>query len=328
MRRNWFCIVINNFLFITLLSLSSQELLNKKAINFVFLDLKGNLLDTSKLSNRSILYIFFDSSNTFHKEVIVYANVLYEKYKSRGLEIIGVTQRDREKALKFLERGKFNFPFIFDSKKELYNFFLVQECCGGVVLVGRNGLIKFHSPILLNQENLRQLVEKEVLGKINYGFSPSEREKLFEINKEAPRITLREAKTGKIKDFWNFEEEYLIVTFFSSVCGICKSGRRIETLKEVERKLRDRGVKTKIILVFSGPFDEEDIANWEKQIKMPFEKYISDDIFSDEEKYITESSLKTDPLTVVLDRRRKFVLVEGYGMDENRIIKSIEEVFK
>lgn len=328
LRRKAFYLLISIFLLITLSSLSSQELLNKKAKDFFLLDLKGNLVETSKLSNRSILYLFFDPSNTFHKEVLVYAQVLSNRYKRKGLEVIGVTDKNREKALKLLENGKFNFPIIFDAKKELYNFFLAKECCGGVVLVGRDGLIKFHSSVILNQENLRQLVEKEVLGKINYEFKEPEGQELFEIGKEAPRISLREANTGKIKNLWSFEEEYLIVTFFSSVCGVCKSGRRIETLKEIDRRLKERGSKAKIILVFSEPFDEEDIANWERQIRMPFEKYISEDIFRDEEKYITDDSHKSDPLTVVLDKERKLRLIEKYGMVETEIIKLIEGAIK
>lgn len=327
MKRNWFYWLIGILLLIKISNLSSSEILNKRAKNFSLLDLKENVVDTSKLSNKSILYLFFDPSNTFHKEVLVYAKVLSNKYKSLGLEIIGVTDKNKEKALKLLEHGKFNFPIIFDFKKELYNFFLAKECCGGVVLVGRDGLIKFHSSILLNQENIRQLVEKEVLGIINYEFKEPVGQKLFQIGIEAPKLSLREAHTGKIKDFWSFEEEYLIVTFFSSVCGMCKSGRRIETLKELDRRLKEKRANAKIILVFSEPFDGEDIANWEKRIKMPFEKYISEDIFTDEEKYLTDSSLKTDPLTVVLDRGRVTVSLEEKGAEEKVILGNVISFF-
>ncbi len=326
LKRKGFYFLIGILILIP--ELSTQELLNKKAKNFSLLDLKGNLVDTSKLSNKKVLYIFFDPSNTFHKEVLVYAKVLSDKYKSKGLEIIGVTSRDPEKSLKLSEHGRFNFPLILDAKKELYNFFFAKECSGGTVLVGKDGLIKFHSSALLNSESLRQLVEKEVLGKINYEFKETEGQKLFQINLKAPKIVLREVNTGKIKDFWSFGEEHLIVTFFSSVCGMCKSGRRIETLKELDRRLKEKGVNAKVILVFSEPFDREDIANWERQIKMPFEKYISEDIFTDEEKYITDDSLKTDPLTILLNTERKVVFVEELGMKDKEILELIEERLK
>jgi arsenate reductase-like glutaredoxin family protein len=135
---------------------------------------------------------------------------------------------------------------------------------------------------------------------------------------------LRDIETGKVMDFWNFEDEFLIVSFFSSLCSICKSGRRIETLKELDRRLREKGIKAKVILVFSEPYDKEDIENWEKQIKIPFEKYISEDIFTDEEKYITDTSLKVDPLTIVLNGEREVVFAEKLLMKEKKILELIE----
>lgn len=327
-----FCLIFYLVSFITFTltfkdkNLSAQDLLNKRAKDFSLLDLKGNLIETSKISNKSILYLFFDPTNTFQKGILVYAQVLSNRYKGRGLEIIGITDKDKERALNLLKRVGFTFPIIFDDNKEIYSFFLIKDCCGGTVLVGREKVIKFHVSSLLNQENLRQLVEKEVLGKINYDFEEPVRQKLFKINQKAPKIILREANSGNLKDIWSFNEEYLIVSFFSSVCGMCKSGRRIETLKALDKKLKDKSAK--VILVFSEPFDREDINKWESQVKMPFEKYISEDIFTDEEKYITDDSLKTDPLTILLDRERKVIFIEKLGMDEKEMLRSLEAEVK
>jgi len=43
-----------------------------------------------------------------------------------------------------------------------------------------------------------------------------------------------------------------------------------------------------------NPFNISDIKEWEKSTSMPFTKYIAQDIFSDEEKYITNNSKKSD----------------------------------
>ncbi len=336
LKKNWLYILIGILLLLNLVfespkinacplsSESYQDLLNRKIEGFLAYDLKNNSIDTRKFSGKSTLYIFFNPSNTYHKEILVYAQVLLNKYKRMGLEIIGVIEKDEEKALRLIEKSRFTFPVINDFKREIHNFFHIERCCGGVVLVGKGRMVKFISNSLLSPENIRQLVEKEVLGRINYEFKEPERRESFKINQLAPRILMRDIENGKVMDFWNFEDEYLIVSFFSNLCSICKSGRRIETLKELDRRLREKGVKAKIILVFSEPYDKEDIENWEKQIKMPFDKYISEDIFTDEEKYITDTSLKVDPLTVVLNRERKVVFVEELLTKEREILELIE----
>jgi len=336
LKRNWLYILIGTLLLLNLVFEPSeispfplspesyQDLLNKKIKGFSVWDINGKLIDTRKFSGKSTFYIFFDPSNPYHKEVLIYAQVLLNKYKRKGLEIIGVIEKDKERALRLVEKGRFTFPVINDFKREIHNFFHIERCCGGVVLVGKGSKTKFISNSLLSPEDIRQLVEKEVLGRINYEFKEPERRDLFKINQLAPRILLRDIETGKVMDFWNFEDEYLIVSFFSSLCSICKSGRRIETLKELDRRLREKGIKAKVILVFSEPYDKEDIENWEKQIKMPFEKYISEDIFTDEEKYITDTSLKVDPLTIVLNGEREVVFAEKLLMKEKKILELIE----
>ncbi len=62
---------------------------------------------------------------------------------------------------------------------------------------------------------------------------------------------------------------------------------------------------------------------------MPFEKFISQDIFIEEEKYITDDSLKTDPLALVLNRERIVVSLENKAdILEHEILKSIESFVK
>ncbi len=175
----------------------------------------------------------------------------------------------------------------------------------------------------------KELVEKEVLGKINYEVKIPEGSRIFKLNRITPKLILHDAKTGETKDFWDFEEKYLIVSFFAFVCGMCKSGKGIETLKTFYKNLKNKRINYKIVLAFSEPFDREDIPKWEACVEMPFEKFISQDIFIEEEKYITDDSLKTDPLALVLNRERIVVSLENKAdILEHEILKSIESFVK
>ncbi len=89
----------------------------------------------------------------------------------------------------------------------------------------------------------KELVEKEVLGKINYEVKIPEGSRIFKLNRITPKLILHDAKTGETKDFWDFEEKYLIVSFFAFVCGMCKSGKGIETLKTFYKNLKNKRIK-------------------------------------------------------------------------------------
>lgn len=295
-------------------------------IEFSAVDINGNYIDLSKKKDEVIVLLFFQPINTKHKGLMAYAQVVYNRYKGKGLSIIGITQEGESIGNSF--KRAITFPLIVDTDKKIHNAFDISGCCGGTIVFNKNGKIKFKSPSLVNQESLRQLVELEITGKISYDFPVTNRQSLFLKNKKAPNIQLKEAYSSKVKKFSSFNEKNLVVTFFSSVCSMCKSGRRINDLISIKDTFKHENNRIKFLLVFFRPYDEKDIEEWEKHIKMPFEKYISNDIFSDDEKYVTDDSLKTDPLTIILNSDRKVVFLENSGMTEEQfskeILKSIE----
>jgi peroxiredoxin len=291
-----------------------------------FFDIKGKLIDLTKQEKKAVLILFFDPSNSYQKGVLVYAQVLHKKYKNRGLWILGIANKEKEKINTFYKKGYFTFPLIFDNN-DIHNQFNICNDCAATILLDQENNIKFKTPrILISKENLRQIVEKEILGKISYDFKPVEHS-FFILNQKAENISLEDTKSKNVMHFIDFREKYLIATFFSSVCSSCASGRRINTLVNLENDLKKKLRKEdyRILLIFMNPFDINDIKEWEKSVFMPFGKYISEDIFSDEEKYITNDAKKRDPLTIILNEQRNVVFLEGLENEENIIMKNIKK---
>jgi len=158
------------FLIILIPFSSIKENLQKpEKQSIMFFDINGNQLDLSRTKNKTVLLLFFDPSNSQHKGILVYAQVLNNKYKNLGLEIIGLASKER-KVIKQLSEY-FSFPLILDKEKNIHNQFKIGDCCGGTVLLDQKGEIKFRTHrVLLSKENLRQIVEKELLGNISYDF--------------------------------------------------------------------------------------------------------------------------------------------------------------
>jgi peroxiredoxin len=119
--------------------------------------------------DRSILVLFFNQKITAQKSVLLYAQVLYQKYKDRGLGVIGVPLiSDGIESLK--RRTGVEFPIIADPGGSISELYKIRECCGGVVLTNRKQEIVFSDGNMLAPESLRQLVEQEILGNIRYEF--------------------------------------------------------------------------------------------------------------------------------------------------------------
>jgi len=247
--------------------------------------------------------------------VMSYANIIYKKYSSKGLKAIGVSYRDKNTLGEFSKAGKFLFPFVSDPGYGIFDRFKIGRCCG-VVILDKNGKIKFSMSPLGDKTTLRQLVEKELLGKILYEFKKPDSKPFFNLEKPAPLIELTDISTNKPVKFADFPEEYIIATFFSSMCPTCKTGQRITLLKDTDEMLQKGNVNAKTLLVFFDPFDKKDILQWEKSIDMPFDKLTAVDIFSDEERYVTNNSTIPDPFTVVLDKNRKVIFLETHNPAE------------
>lgn len=175
----------------------------------------NNLISFSNIKNKTLLILFFDPVNTFHKERLVYAQVLQNKYNSSGLEVIGVCNSHENACRELFEKGKFSFPFAFDKGGKIQRPFGVNECCGGTVLISRRKTIKFQSSLLLNNENLRQLVEREIKGSIAYDFPSLKTSSIPQIKQKLEKMTFIDFRSGKIRQINNLASaDYVLLTFF------------------------------------------------------------------------------------------------------------------
>jgi peroxiredoxin len=291
--------------------------LPEKIIDFKAVDIYGNNVPLS--ANNKILLLFFDPSNVYDKMKLFYAAALDSKLKKYGLQIIGIAKGECPDPDNFVQQGSIQFPLVADKEYKIHERFGVTQCCGATLLIDETKKIKFFLPTLMEPDNLRQLLEKETRGKIDY-HQDRVKQEVFVINKKVPDILLTVPGTGEDVSFDSMHEDRLVVTFFSSLCGMCKTGKRIRTLIDMEQELTSlaKADGLKFVLVFMGPFNEEDIMEWEKIIPMPFDKYITGYLFSNEEKYISDPAKKNDPLTIILDKRRSVIFIEEVGIGETR----------
>jgi peroxiredoxin len=315
------------FLLLIACLLLSQSIYPKDKIPvFQASDINGNQISISRYKEKVLMVLFFDPSRSDHKMKMTYAQVLYNKFKDRGFGIIGVASEGKDLVEKLQIKGKITFALIFDENKKIHKLFQLAGNTGGTILANRKGKIVFHTAQILEIENLRQIVEKEVTGKITYDFSRPAQPIQFRIKNKIHEILLQDLRTDSIQLIDNFKDDYLIITFFSFLCPLCKSGRRVETLKNLEKRIQEKGAEGRVILVFFDPFDNTDIEEWKKFFPVSLDIYLTEDLLTEDEKYITDESLKIDPFTVVLDKKKEIKFVEGQGIWKQDIAERIMEI--
>jgi peroxiredoxin len=273
------------------------------------------------------ILLFFDPLKTSNKTKLYYANILQNKYQSKGLRIIGISVRSEKITNNLKDHWNYSLEIISDSTKDIHSEFGFQDCCGGTVFIDKKGKTIFIEKRLVDEEVLRQLTEKYLLGKVNYILHEPKERILFKANSSLPSLTFRrEWNNAKIGP-GDLIKNRTVLTFFSSMCGTCKTGRRIDTLTKIKEIFNARKVNATIYLVFSRPFDENDIESWEQEIKIPFNRvFCYSDIYSEEEKYIADSSMRLDPMTVVIDTNADVIFIEQFGMSEEELIEKIKKL--
>jgi peroxiredoxin len=273
------------------------------------------------------ILLFFDPLKTSHKTKLYYANILQNKYQSKGLRIIGISVKSEKITNNLKDYWNYSLEIISDSTKDIHSEFGFQKCCGGTVFIDKKGKTVFVENRLVDEEVLRQLTEKYLLGKVNYILHGPQERILFKENSSLPMLTFRREWNNEKIGTGDLIKNRTVLTFFSSMCSTCKTGRRIDTLTKIKEIFNDRKLNVTILLVFSLPFDENDIESWEQEIKIPFSRvFCYSDIYSEEEKYIADISMRLDPMTVVIDTNTDVIFIEQFGMSEEELIEKIKKL--
>ncbi len=304
---------------------------NAEEIELKFYDIKNNFINLNTKNKGAFLLLFFNPLDTNHKSKLAYAQLLHNKYNGDGLEIIGVSNQDKNVTLELHDYGRFSFPFVVNSDKSIIRKFKMDDCCGGTVLLSKGMKIKFQQSQLLNNENLRQLINKEMEGKVVYDIQPNHDllNRIDLLKETLPTIPLLNCNTDEVSYLSEIKEDLIILTFISSFCAVCKSRVRIRSHIKIEEMIKKNKKSVKLVLAFFRPYSPRDIHNLRQQIPLPFNVYISlEDIFTDEEKYVTDPSLRLDPFTILINENREFVFTEAIGMNEKEVYSILEQSIK
>jgi len=130
----------------------------QQLIPFQGTDLNGNPIDlTQSIGAKPVMLVFWASWCPSCRAEVPKINSQVEKYKSQGLEVVGVNvgyNDSVEKARKFAQKNKMAYPSYFDTNGQVtakYNLIGVPT----IVLADKHGVVRFRNFMTpdISQEN-------------------------------------------------------------------------------------------------------------------------------------------------------------------------------
>ena len=144
--------------------------LGKKAPDFTLSDKDGNSVSLSDFLGKKVVLYFYPKDNTSGctKQACAFA-ALYNEYKKRGVEVIGISRDSVASHVKFAQ--KYELPFVLLSDPELtainaYGVWQEKKMCGkvgfGVVrttfVIDENGAIEKVMPKVKPDTNAAEIL--------------------------------------------------------------------------------------------------------------------------------------------------------------------------
>ncbi len=283
------------------------------------------MLPALKGSESTLVIFAFDPEQTFHKRISLYLEAIASQYRGKGLVVYGVSLRGLEATKTFRSLSVITYPLIAESVETILAHFNWKSCCGGLAVL-KGGRVMFSSESLVEEETIRQLIEKTLFGKIQYSVPVIPAHSREILTEKIKSLQFRKAYTN---DRFSFNEihnsETLVLTLMSTLCSVCQSGKRIAHLKTLREREGGEKERVSFALVFSDPFDEHDLESMTSGLSIPFPVYFAKNIFSREEILITTPGAKSDPLTIIFNEDGRILFREKPGMSEEDVGENVKK---
>lgn len=175
----------------------------------------------------------------FPSEFLFYGDMLNRKYETRGLYLVGITQQVSDDLKRLIQRLPLSFPILVDGDNRVRDRLRWTHHEYGLLLVDPQGKIEFSLTRLLTKSDLRQLVEKYLLGGIRYG--DEEPRVKVKPGQRLPPYRLMDVRSGKNLTLRDLDLAEGTIVFFTASCSLCNVSRYFDQLRAIEGERKGSG---------------------------------------------------------------------------------------
>ncbi|KPK01052.1 MAG: hypothetical protein AMK71_07030 [Nitrospira bacterium SG8_35_4] len=106
------------------------------APDFTLNSLKDEAITSSKYRGSIVFLLYLNTEQVRSLHALKNIQSLYENYRSKGIQVLGVTADagERESILKIVKENKLDFPILVDSKRDVYGNFAIRVYPSTVII--------------------------------------------------------------------------------------------------------------------------------------------------------------------------------------------------
>ncbi len=270
-------------------------------------DMFGNNLEMNSLRGKTIL-LEFVNSEAFYKnpDFWKYSNVLAKRYEDRRFVSIIVLNDNKfklSKLKKVLAESNVELPIFLVPSEKMNDLFGVELGQVASILIDPTSKVRFVNPILLPNDTKRQLVEKLVLGSVEYTFQREDSERCpLKANGKMPDLNLEEIRTGKRVMLSQLYQNRIVCFLFTAGCGRCEIKNFLDMIRKIEKSLKDEVSLKNTLIIFGEGIDNNELEKLLGDYKIDISAYRTPDLQNLTSEYVTRKTESLRPKVIFLDR--------------------------
>lgn len=179
---------------------------------------------SGKLDSRTYLLLYFLRPGHFqHLRSIKYGETLIQRHGDKGLQAFAVTDAPPDEVQTLRENDSLSLASLYDKKGLLRMLLRVQEPYEHTFLINSAGEVVFSLEGAPQEDMIRQIVEKYVVGKIDYGHAHAHQ--AYKVGEQLPTLHIAPLAGGP--DF-NLDARDAELVLISARCTSCQLNAYLE----------------------------------------------------------------------------------------------------
>lgn len=240
-------------------------------------EIVGRDISTSKavkLANNSWqLLMYYDKDSAFDTGKAKYVDLLVNKYGQRNFSAVGIITVNCQRLKALAVQHELSYPLILDEKQRIAHLLGLGNHMHATFVADPNGIIRFATTAPhIEEEDLRQLVEKFLLGTVTYPDSTMGQN--LRVGDSFPSLLMEEIGSGKLVSLdEQAKRAYHLYVIFTADCPQCSLSSYLHSLESLRRLSESRGQQ--VMAIFSSRFSPDQLLEQALRHQLTIPLYIA-----------------------------------------------------
>jgi peroxiredoxin len=263
--------------------------------------------DGALTSPRYVLFYFLRPSSFSNPKSIKYGEALLRRHQAAGLQVLGITDAEECGVRPRAQGEELSFPILCDKDGTIKLLFHMPVHDEYAYLISSDGQVMFSLPGAPPEDLMRQVVEKYVVGRIDYSRDHARR--LYRVGETLPSINVVPVAGGKPFDFTARGNELVLI---SARCTSCQLHAFMDRYRALLASDRPR------FLIFSQRFPQQTLLKDLTMAGIPVDNiYLAQEPLGDlENEYRTKTGDDESSVIVEVDAAGRIEAVNSFLVGE------------